>query len=507
MNKEVTQLIETLHPLERAVLPVLKDDIDLNDIVRLTNLKEVEAMRALQWLENKNVLKIKQELKEVISLDKNGELYLEIGLPERRFLKSLGEEATIEEIKQKSSLGDDEINICIGILKQRVAISLSQDRKIKILPQGRNYLQKETLEESFLKNLPLEVSKLTDEQRFAYSELKKRKQIIKTDLVKIRRIELTSLGEELLKVKLDTKNIIDVLTPAIIRDNSWKGKRFRRYDIKINVPKINYGRRHFVKEVIEYVKRIWLDLGFKEMQGPLLESAFWNFDALFVPQDHPARELQDTFFVSGKGNLPDKKLVNAIKNVHENGGNTGSSGWQYKWSEEDAKKLVLRTHTTSLSARTLAQLKKEDLPAKFFAVGRCFRNETMDFSHLFEFNQTEGIVVDENANFKNLLGYLREFANKMGYTKIRFRPAYFPYTEMSVEGDVYDPVRKKWLEVIAAGIFRPEVVKPLLGFDVPVLAWGPGLDRMITGAYEIKDIRELYTNDLKQLREIKAWLR
>lgn len=507
MNKEVTNLIETLHPLERAVLPVLKNDIDLNEIVKLTNLKEVEAMRALQWLENKDVLKIKQELKEIISLDKNGDLYLKIGLPERRFLEALGEEATIEEIKQKSSLREDEINICLGLLKQRMAISISPDRKIKTLPQGKNYLQKQTLEEGFLKSLPLDVSKLTDEQRFAYSELKKRKQIIKTDLIKIRRVELTKLGEELLKLKLDTKNVIDVLTPAIIKSGSWKDKKFRRYDIKINVPKINYGRRHFVKEVIDYVKRIWLDLGFKEMQGPLLESAFWNFDALFVPQDHPARELQDTFFVSGKSSLPDKKLVNAVKNVHENGGNTGSTGWQYKWSEEDAKKLVLRTHTTSLSARTLAQLKKEDLPAKFFSVGRCFRNETLDWSHLFEFNQVEGIVVDPDANFKNLIGYLKEFYNKMGYKQVRIRPAYFPYTEMSCEVDVFHPKKKKWLELGGAGIFRPEVVKPLLGEDIPVLAWGLGFARIIPEYYDIHDIRDLYTNDLKQLREIKAWLR
>jgi phenylalanyl-tRNA synthetase alpha chain len=126
---------------------------------------------------------------------------------------------------------------------------------------------------------------------------------------------------------------------------------------------------------------------------------------------------------------------------------------------------------------------------------------------LFEFNQTEGIVIDPDANFKHLLGYLRAFAKKMGYERVRFRPAYFPYTEPSVEGDVYDPVHKKWIEVIAAGIFRPEVVKPLLGEDIPVLAWGPGIDRMITGAYGINDIRSLYQNDIKQLRDMKEWMK
>jgi phenylalanyl-tRNA synthetase alpha chain len=160
-----------------------------------------------------------------------------------------------------------------------------------------------------------------------------------------------------------------------------------------------------------------------------------------------------------------------------------------------------------LSARTLAGLKKEDLPAKFFALGKCFRNETLDWSHLFEFNQFEGIVVDPNANFRHLLGYLKAFFKKMGYEKARFRPAYFPYTELSIEIDVFHPLRKEWIELGGSGIFRPEVVKPLLGIDVPVLAWGPGFDRIILEFFKINDIRELYRNDLKQLREIKDWMR
>ena len=217
--------------------------------------------------------------------------------------------------------------------------------------------------------------------------------------------------------------------------------------------------------------------------------------------------MHDTFYLDGKADIPNKDIVDRVRKAHENGGDTGSKGWRYKWKEEEARRLVLRTHTTVLSAQTLASLKKDDLPAKFFAVGRCFRNETLDFSHLFEFNQTEGIVVDENANFKHLLGYLKEFFKKMGFPKARFRPAYFPYTELSIEIDVYHPVHKKWIELGGAGIFRPEVVKPLLGIDIPVLAWGPGIDRIITDAYKIKDIRELYRNDLKQLRESKIWMK
>jgi phenylalanyl-tRNA synthetase alpha chain len=289
------------------------------------------------------------------------------------------------------------------------------------------------------------------------------------------------------------------LTPAIIRNESWKDKKFRRYDVEINVPKIYPGKRHFINESKNYAKKIWLSMGFKEMTGPAVNSGFWNFDALFVPQDHPAREMQDTFFLKGKSTLPEKKLVDAVKKQHED-------GWDYKWDSELAKKTVLRTHTTVLSARTLAGLKESDFPVKYFSIGRNYRNEALDWSHLFEFNQSEGIVVDPKANFKQLLGYLREFFEKMGYDKVRFRPAYFPYTEPSVEIDVYSNEKNKWLELGGAGILRPEVVKPLLGKDIPVLAWGFGLGRVILPYYGIKDLRDFYKNDLKQLKEMKSWI-
>ena len=170
----------------------------------------------------------------------------------------------------------------------------------------------------------------------------------------------------------------------------------------------------------------------------------------------------------------------------------------------------MRTHTTCLSAKTLyelSKLPKEQRRGKFFAIGKCFRNETVDWKHGFEFNQTEGIVIDKDANFQNLLGYLKEFFKKMGFPKVRFRPHYFPYTEPSVEIDAWHPVRNEWIELGGAGIFRPEVTIALLGEWIPVLAWGPGFDRIIMDYYNIHDIRELYKNDVKKLREIKMWMR
>jgi phenylalanyl-tRNA synthetase alpha chain len=312
-------------------------------------------------------------------------------------------------------------------------------------------------------------------------------------------------GQELSKEKINP-DVINRLNSKMLKTGEWKNKDIRAYDVKINVPKINFGRKHFVNDAIDYIRRIWLDLGFEEMSGNIVQSAFWDLDSLYVPQDHPAREMQDTFYLNGKAKLP-TKLVEKIKKVHEDGGNTGSTGWKYKYSQQEAERLMLRTHTTVLSAIKLSQLKKEDLPAKFFTVQKNFRNESLDWKHLFEFYQVEGIVVDPNANLKHLKGYLREFYNKMGYEKVRMRPAHFPYTEPSVEVDVFDKEKNQWIELGGAGIFRPEVTTPLLGFDCPVLAWGQGMERIIVEYWQFKALRDLYNNDLKQIRELKVWLK
>ena len=492
----IERLAESLHPLERKVLSYLKLE-GFDKIVKNSNLSEVEVIRALQWLENKNVIKTVKTKKQIISLGKNGEYYLKYGLPERKFLKTIEKQnLSLDEIRVKANLSVPEINVSVGLLRSKMAIIFG--KKISISDQGKKILSKESFEEKFMKELPLEVESLNDGQKYAYNELKKRRDMIRVEDKKLINVELTNLGKKLSSSKLKAGGI-EILTSAMLKTGSWIGKKFRKYDVEVEVPKIYPGKRHFVNEAKSHAKQIWLDMGFKEMTGPIINSSFWNFDSLFTAQDHPVREMQDTFFVKGKAKLPSKELVNKVKREHEN-------VWKYKWDEEEAKKLVLRTHTTVLSAKTISELKKSDLPAKFFAIGRNYRNEALDWNHLFEFNQTEGIVIDPNANFKHLLGYLKEFFGKMGYDKVRFRPGYFAYVEPGVEVDAYIPERDKWVELGGAGIFRPEVVKPLLGIDIPVLAWGFGLGRITCPYFGIKDLRELYTNDIKQLREIKSWI-
>jgi phenylalanyl-tRNA synthetase alpha chain len=507
----VKELIKSLHPLERRVLPFLDSCKNFNELVLKSNMKDIEVMRALQWLSNRNVLLIKEEENEIIELGINGKNYSKNGLPEKRFLNAIKDsKLSLGEVLKKSGLDSTEVNICIGTLKSKAAVDISKDKELSfsITENGKKLLLKDSLEEIFLKKLfPINLKDLKPEEKFAFDNLLKRKDIILLNKVKTRSFELTALGKQLVSEKISFDDFIDGLTPEIIKSGKWRSKDFRKYDVSINVPKVYGGKRHFESQALDYIRKIWLELGFKEMQGNLVQTSFWDLDSLFVPQDHPARQMQDTFFIKNpsKGKLPD--ISKKVKEVHENGADTGSKGWGGKWSEDIARENLLRTHTTVLSAQTIAAIKESEMPAKFFSVGKVFRNEALDWKHLFEFYQVEGIVVDPNANLQHLKGYLKEFYKKMGYSDVRMKPAHFPYTEPSVEVVVYNPVRKEWIELGGAGIFRPEVTKTLIGKEIPVLAWGQGMARIIAEYWKMTDIRDIYNNDLKKIREIKYWMK
>ena len=500
------KLIQSLSPHERKITPYLNES--LNEICKKSNLDKISVVRALEYLQNKKIVELSYEKTKTVEIGLNGALYKKKGLPERRLLNLINEKRIIsmQDAQKQSKLSNDEFKASLGALKKKAIIELKNGKIV--LSASKEEVAKKTLEESFIESLPIEFSSLTPEQQFALKALEKRKNIVQITEKKKINITPTDLGKKLMSSNLKGQNFIEAITPEILKsEKNWKGKKFRRYDVDSPVPEISGGKRHFVNQSIDYIRKIWTEMGFQEMTGDMVQSSFWVFDALFTAQDHPVRELQDTFYIDKKINLPNKKLVEDVKKTHEQGVG-GSKGWKYKWDEEDAKKAVLRTHTTCLSAETLTKLKelpKGKKKGKFFALGKNFRNETVDWSHGFEFYQTEGIVIDPEANFKHLLGYLKQFYTKMGFKKIRFRPAYFPYTEPSVEVDVWHPEKKVWLELGGAGIFRPEITIPLLGEHIPVLAWGQGVDRTIMDYYNIKDLRELYKNNLTQLRKIKFW--
>jgi phenylalanyl-tRNA synthetase alpha chain len=502
-ESEIQEIIEKLSPLEIKIIPFLNHSIE--KMREKSELDEVSIQRALKFLESKNLLKLFSSKTNLIDLGTNGIYYKKNHLPERTLLivLELNNHLTLEEAKKLSKLSENEFKVSLGVLKNKAMISLVNG-KIS-LSASKTEITKKFLEEQLIDLLPAEKDKLPPEMLLAFENLKKRKEIIEIKEKNTISFELTEMGKKLAGKEIKS-DLIEEVTPEIIK--SWsKNKRFRKYDLNAQVPKIYGGKKHFVNQSIEQGKKIWLELGFKEMSGDMVTTSFWNFDALFTAQDHPVREMQDTFFIKDvKGQLPEKEIVSAVKQSHESGVSK-SKGWQYSWNHENAKSVLLRTHTTCLSAKNLVKLRNEKLPAKYFAIGKCFRNETVDWSHGFEFNQSEGIVIDENANFRHLLGYLKEFYKKMGFEKLRFRPSFFPYTEPSLEIDAFHPEKKIWLEIGGAGIFRPEVVYPLLGKNVPVLAWGPGFDRIMMLVNEISDLREVYKNDIQILRDKKVLIK
>jgi phenylalanyl-tRNA synthetase alpha chain len=508
MENDLDKLIESLSPIEQKILPFI-EKTEIEDIIENSKLDRVSVLRGLEFLSSKKIISLKIEKEKIIEIGTNGVYYLKKGLPERQLALLLEKgNLKMQEAEKVSKLSKNEFKAALGVLKKKALIEIKNGTLI--LTGNKEEIAKKSLEEQFLEKLPKSFEELEPEEKFAFDLLKERKEIIEIEEKQIVNYELTNLGKELLKKDFSyTKDLIEELTSDILKNNSWKGKKFRRYNVVSQVPKIYGGKKHFVNQSIDYGRKIWSEMGFKEMEGDLIQSSFWNFDALFTAQDHPVREMQDTFFLSKSIELEDKKIVKKIKDAHE-GKITGSKGWQYEWDEKVSEQAVLRTHTTCLSAKKLFELGKlsvEKRNGKFFAIGKNFRNETVDWSHGFEFNQTEGIVVDKNVNFRHLLGYLQEFFKKMGFEKVRFRPAYFPYTEPSVEIDVYHNEKKCWLELGGAGIFRPEVTISLLGEEIPVLAWGPGFDRILMDYYEIKDLREFYKNNIDTLRKMRFWVK
>jgi len=498
------ELLNRLHDHEKRILKTLegKKSLTFRELQESTQLNKDSLEKASLWAKVKGVLKIDEEITEFIELTKEGQEYVKEGLPEKNLLKILEKgEKSIPSLNKKVK----KFNIGLVWVRKNNWVTIQKDQ-LELTTKGRKFIQEQLPEEKVLSQLR-EGKQNTKSFDKLITELLEKRGLIKQTVEKKREVFLTELGKSILP-KLEIKENIGQLSPKILKEKLWKTQFIRPYDVTLPSTKINPGKKHYITQIIEYIRKIWTDMGFKEMTGPLIDASFWNFDALYQPQDHPARDLADTFYmkIPEKGKLPDSQLVERVKQTHENGWNTGSLGWQYKWDPEFSMKSVLRTHTTSLSARTIAKLKPEDLPAKYFAVGRCFRNETLDWKHLAEFYQTEGIVVGEGVTFRQLQGYLRRFFIKMGFPKARFRPGYFPYTEMSMEVEVWHPEHKQWMELGGSGIFRPEVVKPLLGVDIPVLAWGLGFGRIIMDKYKVDDLRKLYLSDLKQLREAQVWL-
>ncbi len=504
---DIKKLAQSLHPYERRVLPELADHPYLADLATASGLKEVEAMRALQWLENKKAVTISTEPRELVVLDKNGQEYLKKGLPERRFLVALKDkELPLSKIAEKTGLAHEEVNISLGLLRQKSAIILLKDKelKVKITDHGKHLFNTEFLEEKFLKKqFPVETSQLTPEDKHSLEQLKRRKQIIAIETQRIKKAKLTDLGKKLVSLGVRDENIVDTITPQLLRANEWKNKTIRRYDVTINVPQVAGGKKQPYLSFLDHVRQKFIALGFTECAGPIVEQEFWNMDALYMPQFHSARDIHDAYFVSQPPYTKiDPKLIKKVKEAHEHGA-AGSTGWKYHFNEQRTQRNILRSHDTAVSPRMLASPNLQ-IPGKYFQITRCFRHDVIDATHLPDFDQVGGFVIQEGLTLRHLFSLLRMFAKEFaGIEEVRLVPGYFPFTEPSVELYAKHPTLG-WIELAGAGIFRPEMVKPLVGKDISVIAWGVGISRLAMFALNMNDVRQLFSHDLAFLRNARV---
>jgi phenylalanyl-tRNA synthetase alpha chain len=449
----------------QEILEKLKnEDIETSSDLEELGYDQSMIERSVKELEEKGLVKSSVEEAETFEITGKGETVRREGSPEFRLVDELSNgPKEFSDLKVPA-------DVAVGKAKEKGWIEI-QEGEVSLTEVGE-----EADEDPLRQEL--------QEENFTEKHLDRG--LVRKEIESEKIVELTDKGE-----RIDLENV---------KDN---------FNVEARAETPRTGKKHFFKSVKDYAKQVWLEMGFKEMRGDFITPGITCFDALYIPQDHPAQDLQDTFYMDNPERTDLGELlgdyVGQIKDVHESGGDTGSEGWQYDWSEDLAGKNILRTHTTDVSAKKLMELEEEDLPAKYFIISHAFRNETVDRTHTADFEQAEGIVVGEDLGFAHLKGYLSEFFEKMGYDEFRLIPTYYPYTEMSTEIQVWDEEEEEWLGMGGAGLFRPEVVKPLLGVEATVLAWGLGIARIGAMAAGITDARNIYRNDIENLQEIPVW--
>ncbi len=252
-------------------------------------------------------------------------------------------------------------------------------------------------------------------------------------------------------------------------------------DPSLPSPEFGPGSLHPLTQIREEISRIFKQIGFTVAEGTEVETEYYCFDALNTPADHPARDLQDTFY------FPDKASFGNV-------------------SKKEDERYLLRTHTSSVQIRTML---KEDPPIRIISPGRCFRRDTVDATHSANFHQVEGLYVDKNVTVRDLKAVLDYFFEQMlgKGTKTRFRPHFFPYTEPSFEVDFSSThlakLGSEWVEIAGCGMVEPAVFDAV-GYDPEVysgFAFGMGIERIAMIVYGIDDIRYFYQNDHRFLRQ------
>jgi phenylalanyl-tRNA synthetase alpha chain len=494
---------------ESRTLLTLRDaggHLTADRIVEASGLAHSAVMRSTLLLEAENLIMVHEKKETKVSLNDEGKRYAESGLPERRLVKALqnmGGKANKESALQAASLDRGISIIALGWLNRKGWAAIQKETQELVLLKEPVEGMDEKLLALLREKEVVVVENLNEELRKAVEVLKGRK-IVEVHIETERELELTAAGWDLVKKGIEVTKEVSQLTPELLVADKWRETRLRTYNIKAPVAHVWPGKKHPYLRFLDDLKMKLVALGFKEMTGPNVELSFFNCDGLFMPQDHPAREIHDMCLVKEPeyGCLDEyESFLTNVKRTHENGWKTGSKGWGYAFSMLEAARLLLRSHTTAVSARKLISTDLE-IPGKYFAVARCFRPDVIDRTHLPEFNQVEGIIVGEELTLRDLLGVLEKFAVEIaGAEKVRYGPDYYPFTEPSVELLAYKE-NLGWMEFGGSGIFRLELTLPL-GIKVPVLAWGLGVDRLFMMKAGINDIRYLFSHDLDWMRRME----
>lgn len=514
----ISNIIKNLHPLEIKVLLKYsdKDELTSEKLIKELDYKEGHANQAFSWLDGKELLKetgrVAHTYYEITDM---GKALAKDGTVEERVVSLLKDSGakTLPEIASALKIENKDIGSAFGQLAKDGILKMNAEKKAEYT--GAALPARIAVASGLLKmaesspNGQIDKKDLSKEQQDVIATLAKKRGATDSPFKIIERETVTyKLVPEAAEVKAElekagvTGNEIGEITPKMLASGEWKNGTFRGYNISLQPARIIPGRTNPYVQFLESVKDKLCSLGFQEFDGPLVETEFWNGDALFMPQFHAARDIHDVYRIKNPTHAKsiEEPYLSNVARVHENGGDSGSRGWDYKFDREFTRRLILRSQGTVLSAH---QLHKAEVPGKYFGIARCFRYDKVDATHLSDFYQTEGIVIGEEVNLRTLLGFLKMFATEIaGATEVKYVPGYFPFTEPSVEVHIKHPVLG-WFELGGSGIFRPEVTKAM-GIDVPVLAWGIGIDRMALMALGLNDLRELFCEDIERVRQRTA---
>ncbi|MDE1846974.1 MAG: phenylalanine--tRNA ligase subunit alpha, partial [Candidatus Micrarchaeota archaeon] len=464
------------------------------DLTAATKLGKDEVLWAIESLSKQGAVSISRQERTSATLTDEGKKYARSALPE----VALIEKAAKKQIGM-AEISDQESRIGLQWAKSNGYIRIDAG-KIAITDKGKGAISSGIPESKALKKLdfnPDSFASLEKESADAIANLMRRKLLSVSRKSEIVGVSITGEGRALLKTGANPSEI-DSLDRKIISGREWADKKFKPYDINVPVAADVPAKIHPLRQMINDVKRAYIGMGFKEVSGPIVIPTFWNFDTLFMPQDHPAREAQDTFYLSNPQRLEigDKGLVGKVKMAHE-------AAWHSDWLTDVAMQPVLRTQMTSVSIQELYNLgkyKEYKLPLKLFALGRVFRNENVDYKHLTDFYQTDGIILGENLTMANLFDTLIRLYGSLGL-KVRFKPTYFPFVEPGAEMQVYHEVRKEWMEVAGCGILRREITG-IARKNITVLAWGASVERLLMIRNpETERLTDLYNNGIGWIRK------